>query len=310
MFPVHSRSSRRTHKAFTLIELLVVIAIIAILAAILFPVFQKVRENARRASCQSNLKQIGLAAIQYVQDSDEKYPPAFGYLADGVTTGTGVGQITDTATHTTFTGNGVAVGFFDAIMPYAKTQGIVRCPDDSSPLNTDPFAARYDAVAPIAGTEYTSYFYNTYVGEVNPFAGGNQSGIALASLLQPASTIMAGDGNPYNASDTIPYGGSGGDGRACSYTITDSHDDVNCSATAGAGGYDNAANPTTAMGRHTGGGNYAFTDGHVKWVRPSSVYGAHSSFTTGSFMYTDGSGAHTVTVAKSGDNPTFNIGNQ
>ncbi|BCM89159.1 hypothetical protein IAD21_01003 [Abditibacteriota bacterium] len=60
--------------AFTLIELLVVIAIIAILAAILFPVFARARENARKSSCQSNLKQIGLGFMQYVQDYDEKYP--------------------------------------------------------------------------------------------------------------------------------------------------------------------------------------------------------------------------------------------
>jgi prepilin-type N-terminal cleavage/methylation domain-containing protein/prepilin-type processing-associated H-X9-DG protein len=64
-------------KAFTLIELLVVIAIIAILAAILFPVFGRARENARRSSCQSNLKQIGLGIMQYTQDYDERFPPAF-----------------------------------------------------------------------------------------------------------------------------------------------------------------------------------------------------------------------------------------
>ena len=61
-------------QGFTLIELLVVIAIIAILAAILFPVFARAREKARQASCQSNLKQIALALLMYVQDYDETLP--------------------------------------------------------------------------------------------------------------------------------------------------------------------------------------------------------------------------------------------
>lgn len=61
-------------KGFTLIELLVVIAIIAILAAILFPVFAQVREKARQTTCVSNEKQMGLAMMQYIQDSDETFP--------------------------------------------------------------------------------------------------------------------------------------------------------------------------------------------------------------------------------------------
>ena len=65
-------SFSRKNRGFTLIELLVVIAIILILAAILFPVFARARENARRASCQSNLKQMGLVLGQYAKDYDER----------------------------------------------------------------------------------------------------------------------------------------------------------------------------------------------------------------------------------------------
>ena len=67
--------SRRERPGFTLIELLVVIAIIAILAAILFPVFAQAREAARKATCQSNLRQLGLASQMYVQDNDGQLYP-------------------------------------------------------------------------------------------------------------------------------------------------------------------------------------------------------------------------------------------
>ncbi len=73
--------STQRRKGFTLIELLVVIAIIAILAAILFPVFAQAREKARAITCISNLKQIGLGTMQYVQDYDETYPLGYTWMS-------------------------------------------------------------------------------------------------------------------------------------------------------------------------------------------------------------------------------------
>ena len=84
------RSTRtRPQSGFTLIELLVVIAIIAILAAILFPVFAKARDRARQSACSSNLKQLGLAGLQYLRDWDDNYPSVHSpgqIIGDPVTT--------------------------------------------------------------------------------------------------------------------------------------------------------------------------------------------------------------------------------
>ena len=77
------RNRSRHESGFTLIELLVVIAIIAILAAILFPVFAQAREKARATSCSSNIRQAGLALMQYTQDYDERYPNGVGAFGMG-----------------------------------------------------------------------------------------------------------------------------------------------------------------------------------------------------------------------------------
>jgi prepilin-type N-terminal cleavage/methylation domain-containing protein len=105
-----------TKKGFTLIELLVVIAIIAILAAILFPVFARARENARRASCQSNLKQIGLGLMQYTQDYDESYAPV---------------QYPGPALATQGPGGAHTGNWSQLIQPYVKSTQLFQCPSNT-----------------------------------------------------------------------------------------------------------------------------------------------------------------------------------
>ncbi len=180
-----------SHKrAFTLIELLVVIAIIAILAAILFPVFARARENARRTSCMSNLKQINLGMIQYTQDYDEHYPV---YIPS----------------------NGVSgarpYGWADALDPYLKSTQIFQCPSES----TGPAASP-------ESTGYSDYAYNLWIGGFyTTSSASRQAGLSLSLFTQPTLSVVLCD---YQATSSIGYITGGNPGYANSgyfYNPTD-----------------------------------------------------------------------------------------
>jgi prepilin-type N-terminal cleavage/methylation domain-containing protein/prepilin-type processing-associated H-X9-DG protein len=128
-------------RAFTLIELLVVIAIIAILAAILFPVFARAREAARKTACINNLKQIGTGIMMYAQDYDEMLPSA-SFAAGGM------------FTTQTWTDYGWAYAF-TLVDPYVKNTGIYGCPSATGGL-----------VGPVNNRFKLSYGYNEYIYDV------------------------------------------------------------------------------------------------------------------------------------------------
>jgi prepilin-type N-terminal cleavage/methylation domain-containing protein/prepilin-type processing-associated H-X9-DG protein len=184
------RSHKAMRNAFTLIELLVVIAIIAILAAILFPVFARARENARRASCQSNLKQIGLGLKQYLQDYDERFP-----------------QEGDASA-----GN---LGWAYAIQPYIKSEQLFQCPSETTP---PPSPATNTLEARAATGGFTDYWYNFNLGTTSE-----------AQLTYSSNTVMNGDGGGNNGTTAAAWRQKpAGDGlrrhlEGANYSFTDGH---------------------------------------------------------------------------------------
>ena len=157
---------RSARQGFTLIELLVVIAIIAILAAILFPAFAKARESARRASCASNLKQIGIAVTQYTQEYDEKYPAStMGYSIAG-------------------TGPFREATWDTVIQPYIKSSQVMVCPSDS---------VSNRITHPIYGANTTRSYTATW--QVFGALDNNNEPLTLAAVPAPTMTVMITERN-------------------------------------------------------------------------------------------------------------------
>lgn len=247
---------RATRTGFTLIELLVVIAIIAILAAILFPVFARARENARRTSCLSNLKQLGLGFAQYTQDYDNTYPQAHGLNADG-NYGTLYFRLFPLNAF-----DGVEVGpnsshrssWAAALLPYTKSAQIMTCPSQQPAdgfTNTDVFVIKQ----PI------SYTYNLLMS-------WNKESV----IKKPAELVLLheGFGNigytsavasypeipgpPSEFGPDKPYRYDGSRSLGCTWYVGDGTNDWS---------YTKIHNNTSS---------FLYADGHVKAIPPFGVY--------------------------------------
>ncbi len=270
--------------AFTLIELLVVVAIIALLAAILFPVFARARENARKASCQSNMKQLGLAAQQYMADFDGQL---FHHHEDWVLDdGTQIHDLPANVGGCTGGGSGNSqaekpwIIFFQ---PYLKSRQIGFCPSDATQhpakLSTDiigynggiatgdPAAGSEQQLAEAGNLSMESYLLNSifthkscrYALDGSPLKGFATD--AAVSGFPDASIIMFSERN----SETF--------GTPSSPVYAPNQDD-----------YDTWVGEASLVGddaphqqgwikwdRHSGGSNYLYFDGHVKWLRWSAA---------------------------------------
>jgi len=163
-------SNKMFRKGFTLIELLVVIAIISILAAILFPVFARARENARRASCMSNLKQVGLGVMMYTQDYDEHYPSV---------------NWSGTGSYRFPNGNiSSANPWYLKIYPYVKSIQVFNCPSADSAL--------------IWNGSYGSsgkFTYGANQDFLTGLSGDGSAGQIIAAVDKPSQTVMILDSN-------------------------------------------------------------------------------------------------------------------
>ncbi len=240
-------AGRRGLPAFTLIELLVVIAIIAILAAILFPVFAQAREKARQASCLSNLKQLNMASLQYVQDYDETWP-----IAIPAGTQTFWRQF---GRPEAFTLAGQSV-WPVALQPYIKSVQVFWCPsaEDRNPITGTYVEALNDS--------YMTYVPNGYL-----------NAWPQAETAAPAQVISYTEigeqrwhqwWRPFPEPTTANVSTANADGQV--YVFQWRASQPNC---IGWNAHVRVADRSWFV--HGEGTNYSYMDGHVKWIRAAAL---------------------------------------
>lgn len=233
-------------KGFTLIELLVVIAIIAILAAILFPVFARAKQAGMQASCLSNVRQLSSAMMVYLQNSNDVFPQGI-VGTDYHNFHTFKPQRTAGMPGSTYeVSDGTHFGFWkswmDLLYPYYKTTKVLVCPA----IGKRTFFASQ-------GMPEACYAYNPSISGLSCLTwGGRDYPANMAMIRHQTKLVMLFDCG--TAMATI-Y-----DGFWAAQAFQDES--------------------LFFIHPHNGGANFAFADGHAKWIdRKSDVVNSGTSNT-------------------------------
>lgn len=280
-----SRRSSTRLPAFTLIELLVVIAIIAILASVLFPVFARARENGRRASCQSNLKQLGIGWMMYAQDYDETTSPFYTspgggpylnnatlqywpdllqpYVKSGVgTNGSGAGgRGIFGCPSTNFLVSGTNSTQQTVSVRYAYNQSNIN--NDYIVFDTGSFSTGVK-LAKMGHAADTILFSEGFLGS-GPFLGGSlNSGNDATDIAAQVALLNAAYPGGYAPDKLMARAANPSDGPSLRTSLENGKLDEN------GGVYTSLATDRVLRG-HFDGSNFCFTDGHVKWLRNTTM---------------------------------------